>query len=141
ELYARLAARGHQYGPAFRAVRAVWRVPLVPDDFYAEVELDESAHGDAATFGIHPALLDAALHATTLFAADTGSALLPFVWSDVTLTASGATALRVRLTRSGRDSIALTATRSEEHTSELQSRENLVCRLLLEKKTSLTYRL
>src|SRR5690606_41864603 len=27
-----------------------------------------------------------------------------------------------------------TFTRSEEHTSELQSRENLVCRLLLEKK-------
>src|SRR5690606_39435553 len=27
-------------------------------------------------------------------------------------------------------------TRSEEHTSELQSRENLVCRLLLEKKKS-----
>src|SRR5690606_41518267 len=28
------------------------------------------------------------------------------------------------------------ASRSEEHTSELQSRENLVCRLLLEKKKS-----
>src|SRR5690606_42000964 len=28
----------------------------------------------------------------------------------------------------------VTETRSEEHTSELQSRENLVCRLLLEKK-------
>src|SRR5690606_40286229 len=28
--------------------------------------------------------------------------------------------------------------RSEEHTSELQSRENLVCRLLLEKKNILT---
>src|SRR5690606_41951975 len=28
-------------------------------------------------------------------------------------------------------------TRSEEHTSELQSRENLVCRLLLEKKNTL----
>src|SRR5690606_41046656 len=28
----------------------------------------------------------------------------------------------------------LDKTRSEEHTSELQSRENLVCRLLLEKK-------
>src|SRR5690606_39353834 len=28
----------------------------------------------------------------------------------------------------------VTADRSEEHTSELQSRENLVCRLLLEKK-------
>src|SRR3712207_8203194 len=29
--------------------------------------------------------------------------------------------------------------RSEEHTSELQSRQYLVCRLLLEKKTLLTY--
>src|SRR5690606_40965350 len=29
---------------------------------------------------------------------------------------------------------ARTSSRSEEHTSELQSRENLVCRLLLEKK-------
>src|SRR5690606_18971035 len=32
------------------------------------------------------------------------------------------------------DSVALVTDRSEEHTSELQSRENLVCRLLLEKK-------
>src|SRR5690606_4093848 len=32
----------------------------------------------------------------------------------------------------GRDRVE--AVRSEEHTSELQSRENLVCRLLLEKK-------
>src|SRR5690606_26294249 len=30
--------------------------------------------------------------------------------------------------------------RSEEHTSELQSRENLVCRLLLEKKKTEKYR-
>src|SRR5690606_40201807 len=30
--------------------------------------------------------------------------------------------------------VAGTVLRSEEHTSELQSRENLVCRLLLEKK-------
>src|SRR5436309_10527557 len=29
-----------------------------------------------------------------------------------------------------------TSSRSEEHTSELQSRENLVCRLLLEKKNN-----
>src|SRR5690606_41867061 len=29
------------------------------------------------------------------------------------------------------------STRSEEHTSELQSRENLVCRLLLEKKNKI----
>src|SRR5690606_41467734 len=30
--------------------------------------------------------------------------------------------------------------RSEEHTSELQSRENLVCRLLLEKKKHIYYK-
>src|SRR2546430_11662450 len=30
--------------------------------------------------------------------------------------------------------VRLTETRSEEHTSELQSQSNLVCRLLLEKK-------
>src|SRR5690606_39712043 len=30
--------------------------------------------------------------------------------------------------------VHVACTRSEEHTSELQSRENLVCRLLLEKK-------
>src|SRR3989440_1188629 len=32
----------------------------------------------------------------------------------------------------------MTAARSEEHTSELQSRSDLVCRLLLEKKKKLT---
>src|SRR2546430_10138350 len=32
--------------------------------------------------------------------------------------------------------IALDSIRSEEHTSELQSQSNLVCRLLLEKKNS-----
>src|SRR3712207_8754465 len=31
--------------------------------------------------------------------------------------------------------------RSEEHTSELQSRQYLVCRLLLEKKNKITYQL
>src|SRR5207302_2403353 len=36
--------------------------------------------------------------------------------------------------RNGRGGSPERSTRSEEHTSELQSRENLVCRLLLEKK-------
>src|SRR5699024_12352142 len=34
---------------------------------------------------------------------------------------------------------SVSASRSEEHTSELQSRFDLVCRLLLEKKKSVTY--
>src|SRR2546427_2580658 len=36
--------------------------------------------------------------------------------------------------RNGRRKTAIAAPRSEEHTSELQSQSNLVCRLLLEKK-------
>src|SRR2546426_9258886 len=36
--------------------------------------------------------------------------------------------------KTGRSSIIVTEIRSEEHTSELQSPCNLVCRLLLEKK-------
>src|SRR5690606_5938178 len=35
------------------------------------------------------------------------------------------------------ESITFDRVRSEEHTSELQSRENLVCRLLLEKKNKI----
>src|SRR6266550_8463443 len=41
----------------------------------------------------------------------------------------------------GARSAAPPATRSEEHTSELQSRLHLVCRLLLEKKKNPTYSL
>ncbi|MEU2256785.1 HAD-IIIC family phosphatase [Nocardia xishanensis] len=107
DLYAKLFARGHHYGPLFRAARAAWRRD---DDIFVEVELAEAAHVDAAKFGIHPALLDAALHATALFAADGANALLPFVWTDVTLWASAATALRVRLTRSGPDAVSVFAT-------------------------------
>src|SRR2546427_8939497 len=38
------------------------------------------------------------------------------------------------------DAIAADAKRSEEHTSELQSQSNLVCRLLLEKKKKRAFR-
>src|SRR5436309_8905808 len=43
----------------------------------------------------------------------------------------------VRSDHSAEDGPPLRCGRSEEHTSELQSRENLVCRLLLEKKNIL----
>src|SRR2546430_8988086 len=39
-----------------------------------------------------------------------------------------------RLLRQGQHRASLSGDRSEEHTSELQSQSNLVCRLLLEKK-------
>src|SRR2546430_6203077 len=44
---------------------------------------------------------------------------------------------RFRVRASSSSSRALFSQRSEEHTSELQSQSNLVCRLLLEKKKRL----
>ncbi|MFE9414013.1 beta-ketoacyl synthase N-terminal-like domain-containing protein, partial [Streptomyces sp. NPDC006704] len=97
-LYASLAADGLEYGPVFRGLRAAWRRG---GDVFAEVVLPEEAHGDARAFGLHPALLDAALHATELLGDGSREpgrgAALPFAWSDVSLHASGATALRIRV--------------------------------------------
>src|SRR2546427_8199429 len=57
---------------------------------------------------------------------------------DEHLTAGSADAAQ-RIPVDGRGRAA-TGSRSEEHTSELQSQSNLVCRLLLEKKTTSTSR-
>ncbi|MFE2729423.1 type I polyketide synthase, partial [Kitasatospora sp. NPDC059327] len=104
-LYGRLADVGFDYGPAFQGLRALRQQG---DDLLAEIVLPPERHGDG--FGLHPALLDAALHACLLQGAD--GVRLPFSWSDVTfhLHAAPATALRVRLTRTGPDTVALTAT-------------------------------
>ncbi|RKN08365.1 type I polyketide synthase [Streptomyces radicis] len=106
--YERVGAVGHGYGPAFRGLRAAWRLG---DDVCAEVALPDELRGEAAKFGLHPALFDAALHAIghAAGAPDDGQPRLPFAWSDVTLHATGATDLRVRLTPSGPDTLRLTA--------------------------------
>ncbi|WP_025353457.1 type I polyketide synthase [Nocardia nova] len=104
-VYDRLAERGYDYGPEFRGLHAVWRSG---DELFAEVVLPESAHRDAGGFGIHPALLDAALHVLAFEHGD-DRLLLPMAWTGVTLAASGARTLRVRLTRSGAGSVGLVA--------------------------------
>ncbi|WP_232533703.1 polyketide synthase dehydratase domain-containing protein [Plantactinospora sp. KBS50] len=95
-LYPELAAAGLGYGPAFQGVHAAWRVG---DVVYSDVRLPDDADPDG--FGVHPALLDAALHGMVLGAAARDAAdpaiRLPFAWSGVTLLAGGATRLRVRL--------------------------------------------
>ena len=58
-LPAMLAARGYEYGPAFRGLTALWRRG---DEFFAEVTLPQSGRR-CRRFGVHPVLLDAALHA------------------------------------------------------------------------------
>ncbi|MGW7008790.1 type I polyketide synthase, partial [Streptomyces sp. NPDC054933] len=95
-LYGELAEAGLEYGPVFRGLRGVWRRG---EELFAEVTLPEEAREDAGQYGLHPALLDAALHSLGL-SQDTESnsgALLPFAWSGVSLYAVGASALRVRL--------------------------------------------
>ncbi|MFJ9847724.1 SDR family NAD(P)-dependent oxidoreductase, partial [Kitasatospora sp. NPDC101155] len=60
-------------------------------------------------FGLHPALLDAALHGVGLgdFTGGDDRGRLPFVWSGVSLHAVGATELRVRLAPAGTDAVSL----------------------------------
>ncbi|MEU5789019.1 SDR family NAD(P)-dependent oxidoreductase [Micromonospora purpureochromogenes] len=103
--YARLTGRGYGYGPAFQGLTGLWRHG---DDLFAEVTLPEAAQPDADRFGVHPALLDACLHAGVIEDAG-GDTLLPFAWTDVTLHAVGATALRVRVRRLGPDRATIEA--------------------------------
>ncbi|RLV10393.1 polyketide synthase [Streptomyces griseocarneus] len=102
ELYTALAGRGLPYGPAFQGLAAAWRRGT---ELFAEVRLPETAQ--AAAFGLHPALLDAALHALALDADGQGQGRLPFAWTGVSLYASGAAALRVRLELQGAESVRL----------------------------------
>ncbi|MEV6131893.1 type I polyketide synthase [Streptomyces violaceusniger] len=107
ELYAALADGGLRYGPVFQGLTAAWRRG---DELFAEVRLDESAASDAQAYGLHPALLDSALHALGMDGVGDGEnqgGRLPFAWSGVSLYASGASALRVRLALRGADGVRL----------------------------------
>ncbi|MGW0895353.1 SDR family NAD(P)-dependent oxidoreductase, partial [Saccharopolyspora sp. NPDC002578] len=97
DFYRSQEERGYDYGPVFRGLQAAW---MRDGEVFAEVALPAEEHRAAAGFGLHPALLDAALHATAIVArersAADGPVLLPFAWNRFTLHASGATRLRVR---------------------------------------------
>ncbi|WP_282704316.1 polyketide synthase dehydratase domain-containing protein, partial [Streptomyces sp. CC219B] len=109
-LYSDLAERGYHYGPAFQNLRSVWR-DHDPSVLFAEVTLPDHAHEDATRYGIHPALLDAALH-TLQFHPDfpQDGTWLPFAWNNVTLHATTATTLHTRLHTNPDNTIHLTAT-------------------------------
>ncbi|NEB80822.1 acyltransferase domain-containing protein, partial [Streptomyces sp. SID14478] len=111
--YDELRERGVGYGPSFQGVRAVWRRG---DELFAEVALPEEQRKDAEKFGIHPALLDAALQtgsfrAVSDAAADGGAGqpLLAFSWNGLVLHAAGASALRVRIAPSGPEALSVDA--------------------------------
>ncbi|MFE6872306.1 type I polyketide synthase [Kitasatospora sp. NPDC057692] len=106
DLYERFAEGGFGYGPAFQGIRAAW---LVGDTVHAEVRLPDEQQSTAGAYGLHPALLDAALHSIALSPAlQLGGGKLPFSWAGVTLHGSGAGEVRVRLTPVGPDTVSLT---------------------------------
>ncbi|WP_067470168.1 SDR family NAD(P)-dependent oxidoreductase [Actinomadura macra] len=98
DFYERTAAAGYGYGPAFQGLRAVWRDGR---DVLAEIELPEPVE-DRDGYGVHPVLVDAALHSLLLIGRFGDERVwLPFTWNGVTLHAVGATSVRVRLSPLG----------------------------------------
>ncbi|MFJ3221692.1 beta-ketoacyl synthase N-terminal-like domain-containing protein, partial [Kitasatospora sp. NPDC086801] len=93
--YERMAEAGFGYGHAFQGLRAAWRRG---NELFADVELPEDVETDG--FGVHPALLDAAMHVAIV---DAGSddTVIPFAWTGAALRAVGASAVRVRIVRLG----------------------------------------
>ncbi|WP_171134138.1 type I polyketide synthase [Streptomyces sp. Z423-1] len=126
--YDRLAEQGYGYGPAFHGLRTAWRRG---DEVFAEVALPEEESAEAAEYGIHPALMDAALHALglgVLPAAGEGRARLPFSWSGVTLHAAGAAALRVRVAPLGDAEDTVSVTVADPAGMPVATAESLVVR-------------
>ncbi|WP_329025630.1 type I polyketide synthase [Streptomyces sp. NBC_00690] len=113
DLYGLLEARGVDYGPAFRGLSAAWRSA---DEIHAEVALPAGLPGAGrGGFGVHPALLDAALQTTGLredsgTAQPAGGVPLPFSWQRVAIEPSDAPVLRVRLRSDGPDAVAVRIT-------------------------------
>ncbi|MEE1820819.1 SDR family NAD(P)-dependent oxidoreductase, partial [Streptomyces sp. BE20] len=103
-LYDRLTVA---YGPAFHAVEAAW---LADGRLYAQLRLPEAV-SDAAAYGLHPALLDAALHPLGEAGFFPGAAVprLAFSWAGVRLHAAGAEVLRVVVAASGPDTLSIRA--------------------------------
>ncbi|MEU7190516.1 type I polyketide synthase, partial [Streptomyces sp. NPDC045369] len=92
DFYPGLAKHGLSYGPDFQGVQAAWRRG---EELFAEVALPQGVAVDG--FGLHPALLDAALHVIVGVGERSGGLEVPFAWRDVEVYATGAQVARVRV--------------------------------------------
>ncbi|MGR4884660.1 type I polyketide synthase, partial [Streptomyces sp. LARHCF249] len=104
--YTDLLERGYAYGSAFQGLRAVWRRG---DEVFAEAVLPDEQRDEAGKYGMHPALLDAALHTNAFANPDDDRQVLPFAWNGLVLHAVGASALRVRVAPCGPDALSFQA--------------------------------
>uniref|UniRef100_UPI001C855DB2 type I polyketide synthase n=1 Tax=Streptomyces beigongshangae TaxID=2841597 RepID=UPI001C855DB2 len=94
-----------EYGPVFQGLRAVW---TRGDEAFVEVALPAQVD-DAEYYGMHPALLDAAVQSVGFAGLGDGKKLVPFSWTGVSLHASGASVVRVRVARIGEDTVSIAA--------------------------------
>ncbi len=100
DFYDRAAELGIDYGPAFQGLKSAYRRG---EELFAEVELAAEQEGEAESFGVHPALLDAAVHSQIVSLLEGGGLRVPFSATGLRLLAGGATALRVRLAPAASD--------------------------------------
>ncbi|MFE5586383.1 SDR family NAD(P)-dependent oxidoreductase [Kitasatospora sp. NPDC056531] len=122
-LYDRMAQAGYQYGPEFQGLTALWRRG---SEVFAEVALPQRQTSEAECFGLHPALFDAALHSMYVLGSGQDGVGMPFSWSGVELHASGASRLRVRISREQGDSVSLLLT--DDTGGRIASVESLIVR-------------
>ncbi|UYQ66234.1 type I polyketide synthase [Streptomyces peucetius] len=95
-LYAGMTDLGYDYGPMFQCVRAAWRRG---NEVFAEIALPDGT--DNGGFGVHPGLLDAAMHGGLLGKKSGDGVVLPFSWSGVRLGNGGPTRAHVRVSPAG----------------------------------------
>ena len=126
-IYDTLADGGLEYEAPFRSLRAAWRVG---ERLYAEIAAEQDRARGADGFQLHPAMLDASLHA--LGAGDgaerprDAGPLLPFSWSGVDLYAASPNALRVRISQAGGDAVSLLL--ADEHGELVAAVDSLALR-------------
>ncbi|MEU7256426.1 SDR family NAD(P)-dependent oxidoreductase [Streptomyces rimosus] len=125
--------RHFSYEGAFRGLRTLWQRdhPDGSSEMFAEVALPAEAAGDAKRYSLHPALLDAALHAVglgpQLDGIDEGNGSMPFSWSGLSLFRAGASTVRVHAT-GGNGDVAITL--ADETGATVATADSLVFRPL-----------
>ncbi len=104
DFYGRMADVGFDYGPAFSGLQTAWRRG---NEIFAEAALSDAERGEAEAFGVHPALLDAALQVASIGMFEQAGEQqelglhVPFSFSRVNLRRAGASRLRVSMSFAG----------------------------------------
>ncbi|GAB2724945.1 SDR family NAD(P)-dependent oxidoreductase [Kitasatospora kifunensis] len=92
-----------EFGPVFQTVQSVW---LRGEEVFAEAALPGQV-ADAGAFGLHPALLEAAVQLVGFAGLDDQERLVPACWTGVSRHAVGASTVRLRISRLGERAVCV----------------------------------